>query len=82
MSFVLLSVTRAVTQIILRTTDMYTSDRNDYELRVNIAADAGTMLCLSNAAINMFLYVCTQAKFRQEFLACVRQVSFYFKRKL
>ncbi|KAM4562537.1 putative G-protein coupled receptor 139 [Odontesthes bonariensis] len=82
MSFVLLSVTRAVTQIILRTTDMYTMDRNDYNFRINIAADTGTMLCLSNAAINMYLYVCTQSKFRQEFLACVRQVSFHCKRKL
>lgn len=81
MSFVLLSVTRAITQIILRTTRMYTLDRNDYNLGVNIAADTGTMLNLSNAAANMYLYVCTQAKFRQEFLACVRQVTFYCKTK-
>lgn len=82
MSFVLLSVTRAITQIILRTTYMYTLDRNDYNLRINIAADAGTMLSLSNAAANMYLYVCTQTKFRQEFFVCVRQVSFYCKTKL
>uniref|UniRef100_A0A4W6ELH0 G-protein coupled receptors family 1 profile domain-containing protein n=1 Tax=Lates calcarifer TaxID=8187 RepID=A0A4W6ELH0_LATCA len=74
MSFMLLSVTRAITQIILRTTPMYTCDRNDYNLQINIAADTGTMLSLSNAAANMYLYVCTQSKFRQEFLACVRQV--------
>uniref|UniRef100_A0A3B4UQK4 G-protein coupled receptors family 1 profile domain-containing protein n=1 Tax=Seriola dumerili TaxID=41447 RepID=A0A3B4UQK4_SERDU len=79
MSFMLLSVTRAITQIILRTTHMYTFDRNDYYHQINIAADTGTMLSLSNAAVNMYLYVCTQSKFRQEFLACVRQVSFYCK---
>ncbi|XP_023278568.1 probable G-protein coupled receptor 139 [Seriola lalandi dorsalis] len=82
MSFMLLSVTRAITQIILRTTHMYTFDRNDYYHQINIAADTGTMLSLSNAAVNMYLYVCTQSKFRQEFLACVRQVSFYWKAKL
>ncbi|XP_078110003.1 putative G-protein coupled receptor 139 [Sander vitreus] len=76
MSFVLLSVTRAITQIILRTTHMYSLDRNDYNLQINIAADTGTMLSLSNAAANMYLYVCTQSKFRQEFFACARQVSF------
>uniref|UniRef100_A0A096M2D4 G-protein coupled receptors family 1 profile domain-containing protein n=1 Tax=Poecilia formosa TaxID=48698 RepID=A0A096M2D4_POEFO len=73
MSFVMLSITRATTQIILGTTDMYTWDRDDYELVVNIAADIGTMLCLSNAAVNMYLYVCTQPKFRREFLACIRK---------
>ncbi|TKS77754.1 putative G-protein coupled receptor 139 [Collichthys lucidus] len=82
MSFVLLSVTRAITQIILRTTDKYTLDRNDYSLEINIAADAGTMLSLSNAAANMYLYVCTQSKFRQEFFACIRQITFYCKTKL
>ncbi len=82
MSFVLLSITRAITQIILRTTYMYTLDRNDYNLQINIAADIGTMLSLSNAAANMYLYVCTQTKFRQEFFAFVRQVSFYCKTKL
>lgn len=79
MSFVLLSVTRAITQIILRTTPMYTLDRNDYNLGINIAADTGTMLCLSSAAANMYLYVCTQSKFRQEFFACLRQMTFYCK---
>lgn len=82
MSFVLLSVPRAITQIILRTTHMYTLDRNDYNLGINVAADAGTMLCLSNAAANMYLYVCTQSKFRQEFFACVQQMSFSCKTKL
>lgn len=74
MSFVLLSITRAITQILLRTTHMYKIDRNDYSVGMNIAADIGTMLCLSNAAANMYLYVCTQGKFRQEFFACVRQM--------
>lgn len=82
MSFVLLSVTRAITQIILRTTELYTLDRNDYNHQINIAADAGTMLCLSNAAANMYLYVCTQSRFRQEFSACIYQASFYCKTKL
>uniref|UniRef100_A0A8C5H2K9 G-protein coupled receptors family 1 profile domain-containing protein n=1 Tax=Gouania willdenowi TaxID=441366 RepID=A0A8C5H2K9_GOUWI len=77
MTFVLLSIPRAVTQIILRTTDMYTLDRNDYSQRINIAADTGTMLSLSNSAANMYLYVCTQAKFRQEFIACIRHVSLF-----
>lgn len=80
MSFVLLSINRTITQIILRTTDMYTSDREDYGLKINIAADIGTMLSLSNAAVNMYLYVCTQSKFRLEVLACVRQVTFYCKK--
>ncbi|XP_028307872.1 probable G-protein coupled receptor 139 [Gouania willdenowi] len=75
MTFVLLSIPRAVTQIILRTTDMYTLDRNDYSQRINIAADTGTMLSLSNSAANMYLYVCTQAKFRQEFIACIRRIA-------
>ncbi|XP_078144219.1 putative G-protein coupled receptor 139 [Centroberyx gerrardi] len=81
MSFVLLSVTRAITQIVLRTTHLYGMDRNDYNLQINIAADTGTMLSLSNAAANMYLYVCTQSRFRQEFLACVRQVCFHCKGK-
>ncbi|XP_067382372.1 probable G-protein coupled receptor 139 [Channa argus] len=82
MSFVLLSVTRAITQIILRMTQMHSFDRNDYSFQINIVADTGTMLSLSNAAVNMYLYVCTQSKFRQEFLAYVRQASVYCKTKL
>ncbi|KAJ8367508.1 hypothetical protein AAFF_G00317110 [Aldrovandia affinis] len=72
MSFTLLSITRFVTQVVLRTTDFYTVDRDDYSLRVNIAADVGTMLSLSNAAINMLLHACTQPRFRREVAACVR----------
>ncbi|KAM4610591.1 putative G-protein coupled receptor 139 [Polymixia lowei] len=81
MSFVLLSLTRAITQIILRTTRLYHMDRNDYNLQINVAADIGTMLSLSNAAANMYLYACTQSKFRHEFIACVRQVCFQCKAK-
>lgn len=55
MSFVLLSVTRAITQIIIRTTFFYGQDRNDYNLQINVAADIGGMLSLSNAAINTYL---------------------------
>lgn len=72
-SFVLLSITCTITQIILRTTDMYTSDRDDYVLRM-IAAVSG--INLSNAAIHMYLCVCTQIKFRQEFVACVKQGTY------
>lgn len=81
MSFVLLSVTRAITQIILRMSHMNPFNRNDYSFSINIIADIGTMLSLSNAAINMYLYVCTQSKFRQEVLASIRQVLFYCKKK-
>ncbi|AWP09872.1 putative G-protein coupled receptor 139-like [Scophthalmus maximus] len=81
-SFMLLSVTRAMTQTVLRTNHMYTFDRDDYNVGINISADTGTMLSLSNAAANMQLYVCTQSKFCQEFLAFVRQVSSFGKTKL
>ncbi|XP_030641119.1 probable G-protein coupled receptor 139 [Chanos chanos] len=71
MSFVLLSVMRSVTQIIVRT--IHVPDRDDYGLAINVAADLGTMLSLSNAAINMYLYACTQAKFRQEVIMSLKQ---------
>lgn len=71
MTFVLLSITRSITQLILRT-EGWVLDRNDYSLSINVAADIGTMLSLSNAAINMYLYACTQSKFRQEVLTCVK----------
>ncbi|XP_064777925.1 probable G-protein coupled receptor 139 isoform X2 [Oncorhynchus masou masou] len=79
MSFVLLSVTRAITQIIIRTTFFYGQDCNDYNLQINVAADIGSMLSLSNTAINTYLYACTQAKFRQVFITCVRQVLSHCK---
>ncbi|KAG7332160.1 hypothetical protein KOW79_003994 [Hemibagrus wyckioides] len=71
MTFVLLSITRSITQIILRTKG-WPLDRDDYSLSINIAADIGTMISLSNAAINMYLYACTQTKFRQEVITCVK----------
>ncbi|XP_036435636.1 probable G-protein coupled receptor 139 [Colossoma macropomum] len=71
MTFVLLSTTRSITQLILRTKGLHV-DRDDYSLDINVAADIGTMLSLSNAAVNMYLYACTQTKFRQEFIACVK----------
>ena len=72
MTFLMLSVVRAVTQIILRTSSPELK-RQDYGLPLNVAADLGTMLCLSNAAVNMYLYAATQTKFRQEVIACAKQ---------
>lgn len=71
MTFVLLTITRSITQIILRTKDL-ALNRDDYSLSINVAADIGTMVSLSNAAINMYLYACTQTKFRQEVITCVK----------
>lgn len=71
MTFVLLSITRSITQLILRTIDL-DLDRDDYSLDINVAADIGTMLSLTNAAVNMYLYACTQTKFRREVIACVK----------
>ncbi|XP_072538719.1 probable G-protein coupled receptor 139 [Salminus brasiliensis] len=71
MTFVLLSITRSITQLILHTTDLH-MNRDDYTLDINIAADIGTMLSLTNAAVNMYLYACTQTKFRQEVIASVK----------
>ncbi|MCI4381144.1 hypothetical protein PGIGA_G00248240 [Pangasianodon gigas] len=71
MTFVLLTITRSITQIILRTKG-YALNRDDYSLSINVAADIGTMLSLSNAAINMYLYACTQTRFRQEVITCVK----------
>lgn len=71
MTFVLLTITRSITQIILRTKG-WALNRDDYSLSINVAADIGTMVSLSNAAINMYLYACTQTKFRQEAIACVK----------
>ncbi|KAJ8016132.1 hypothetical protein DPEC_G00004010 [Dallia pectoralis] len=72
MSFVLLSAPRAITQIILRTA-YYGLDRNDYSRQINVAADIANMLRLTGASVNMYLYACTQAKFRKEFVAFFRK---------
>lgn len=71
MTFMLLGITRSITQLILRTKG-WELNRDDYSLSINVAADIGTMLSLSNAAINMYLYACTQTKFRQEVITCVK----------
>uniref|UniRef100_A0A3B1K7D2 G-protein coupled receptors family 1 profile domain-containing protein n=1 Tax=Astyanax mexicanus TaxID=7994 RepID=A0A3B1K7D2_ASTMX len=71
MTFVLLSITRSITQLILRTQGLFIN-RDDYSLDINVAADIGTMLSLTNAAVNMYLYACTQTKFRQEVIASVK----------
>ncbi|KAI4904874.1 hypothetical protein NFI96_011581 [Prochilodus magdalenae] len=71
MTFVLLSITRSITQLLLHTNDLHV-DRDDYSLDINVAADIGTMLSLTNAAVNMYLYACTQARFRQEVMACFK----------
>ncbi|XP_019907100.1 probable G-protein coupled receptor 139 [Esox lucius] len=78
MSFVLLSATRAITQIILRIV-YFGLDRNDYSRQINVAADIGNMLRLTNASVNMYLYACTQARFRQEFMAFFRKVFSHCK---
>ncbi|XP_048409189.1 transmembrane protein 183A isoform X3 [Stegostoma tigrinum] len=70
MSFALLCATRLVTQLILRIT-YYDIDRMDYSQTINVVADIGSMLDLTNMAINMYLYACTQPKFRKELLYCV-----------
>lgn len=72
MTFLLLSVVRAVTQFILRTTSSPELERQDYGLSLNVAADLGTMLCLTNAAVNMYLYAATQTRFRLEVIACAK----------
>lgn len=70
-TFVLLNITRSITQII-QCTKGWALNRDDYSLSINVAADIGTMFSLSNAAVNMYLYACTQTKFRQEVIKCVK----------
>ncbi|XP_078500246.1 putative G-protein coupled receptor 139 [Lissotriton helveticus] len=80
MTFAYLCTTRFITQIILRTS-FYGINRNNYEKAINVAADIGTMLDLTNAAVNMYLYACTQARFRQEVLSCAKALLLPWKQK-
>uniref|UniRef100_UPI00398E8091 probable G-protein coupled receptor 139 n=1 Tax=Pristiophorus japonicus TaxID=55135 RepID=UPI00398E8091 len=71
LSFAHLCVTRLVTQLIIRIA-YYDIDRADYSHTINIVADIGSMIDLTNMAINMYLYACTQTKFRKELLYCAK----------